>query len=349
MTGDLSRRALLTAIGAAGLASACSAPPAAAPPARKQAAQPRLEAVLAPVGPATVLLALDVTAPGRPGLESVLRELGDRLPRATATVAVGAALFDGRFGLSAPRRLAPMPAFRADVLDPAWCHGDLLVQVSGESADAVAAPLSPPVPGTHERWRIAGHHPPSPDGAVRNLFGFREGSGNPDTGDAALMDRVVWIGPDDGEPGWCVGGTYQVVRLIALAMPTWDRETDQEHERVFGRSKSTGAPLGRVHETDRPDHAADPDGRVIGLDAHIRRANPGEPPRMLRRGYSYHRESDAGQIFISYQRDPEHGFATVQRRLAGEALERYTLPFGGGYFLALPHDDAFPGRAMLGA
>ncbi|WP_370879136.1 hypothetical protein [Catenuloplanes indicus] len=27
---------------------------------------------------------------------------------------------------------------------------------------------------------------------------------------------------------------------------------------------------------------------------------------MLRRGYSYRRESDVGQIFISYQRDVEH-------------------------------------------
>ena len=55
--------------------------------------------------------------------------------------------------------------------------------------------------------------------------------------------------------------------------------------------------------------------------------------RILRRGYSYRREpDDAGQIFICYQRDVEAGFATIQRRLAGEALERYTLPFGGGYY-----------------
>jgi deferrochelatase/peroxidase EfeB len=33
---------------------------------------------------------------------------------------------------------------------------------------------------------------------------------------------------------------------------------------------------------------------------------------------------------------------TVQRRLAGEALERYTLTFGGGYYFVLPEPTADP-------
>ncbi|MEH1014105.1 hypothetical protein V6U90_13465 [Micromonospora sp. CPCC 206060] len=68
---------------------------------------------------------------------------------------------------------------------------------------------------------------------------------------------------------------------------------------------------------------------------------------MLRRSYSYRQPADAsghpdeGLIFVCFQRNPERGFVTVQRRLAGEALERYVLPYGGGYFFA-PADGALP-------
>ena len=36
------------------------------------------------------------------------------------------------------------------------------------------------------------------------------------------------------------------------------------------------------------------------------------------------------------QRDLEAGFTTVQNRLAGEPLEEYIRPVGGGFFFALP-------------
>jgi deferrochelatase/peroxidase EfeB len=164
------------------------------------------------------------------------------------------------------------------------------------------------------------------------------------------MDQHVWVQPGDDEPEWCTGGTYQVVRLIRLAMPIWNEEPDHVQERVFGRHKNSGAPLGR---SEVPDYASDPDGEVIPLDAHIRRANPRTPDsqehRILRRGHSYYRsDKDAGQIFVCFQRDVERGFATIQRRLAGEALERYLLPFGGGYYFVLPGEkDDFVGSTML--
>ncbi len=72
--------------------------------------------------------------------------------------------------------------------------------------------------------------------------------------DRELMERLVWVQPGDDEPVWCVGGSYQVVRLIRLAMQTWDSESTEEHERVFGRSKETGAPLGQSYESDEPDY-----------------------------------------------------------------------------------------------
>ncbi|GAB2941690.1 iron uptake transporter deferrochelatase/peroxidase subunit [Micromonospora polyrhachis] len=372
----VSRRAFLAAAGAVGLtgATACGGsgtdgsaagkPSVTASPTEpvrpaQVARVARQEAVEAPAPGATLLVAYDVEATDRAGLTAALRAVSARVAGAAATVAVGASLFDQRYGLRAPRLLTPMPAFRADVLDPDWCHGDLLVQISADDPEALAVRLGRPIPGLRQRWHIEGFHPPGGSG-VRNLFGFREGVGNPDPTDRELLDRLVWVQPGDDEPAWCVGGTYQVVRLIRLAMPTWDAEPAAVHERVFGRSKETGAPLGRSHETDEPDFAADPDGRVIPLDAHIRRANPRTPEserhRILRRGYSYRRTptvagtQDVGHIFICFQRDVERGFATIQRRLSGEALERYTLPFGGGYYFVLPAStgaDDYLGRTML--
>ena len=357
------RRTLLAGLGAAGIsgAGACSAahpadgPPKSVPAAISSTGGPMVAgvpAVIAAAPAATVLTAYDLTAGADPA--AVFRDLHRGLGAAPAIVSVGASLFDGRPYLARPRLLTPMPSFPSDVLDPLWCHGDLLVQTYGGSAPK-------PVTGLRERWRMAGFHPPSPDGSVRNLFGFQEGAGNPDAGDARLMNSLVWVRRGDDEPAWCTGGTYQVVRLIRLALPIWDRETIAQQERVFGRQKESGAPIGGHAASDSPDYATDPDGRLTALDSHIRRANPhtreSDAHRILRRGWSYRRPyaeggvADEGQVFTCFQRDLEKGFVTVQRRLAGEALERYTLTFGGGYYFVLPEPSTDPadfrGRSLV--
>ena len=113
-------------------------------------------------------------------------------------------------------------------------------------------------------------------------------------------------------------------------------------------------------EQDDPGYASDPNGRRIPLDAHIRLADPRTPGaernRILRRSYAYSRgldtalRMDQGQVFICFQRDLAAGFATVQQRLAGEPLERYIRPVGGGYFFILPgvqEPDDWLGSTLL--
>jgi deferrochelatase/peroxidase EfeB len=328
---------------------------------------------------AEVLAALDISVAKGAGLARLLETINERVNalrhgiadipeslKVSVTVAAGASLFDHRFGLARvrPARLTTMPTFPNDVLDPAHCHGDLLLQVGAERPDADRAALRHLLHGTgavlRSRWEIAGFRPenhitPTGVATTRNLFGFREGIGNPNPNNEALMDELVWVQPDSHEPAWTAGGTYQVVRLIRFATELWDAEPVEHQEDVFGRHKQSGAPLAGSREDQPPNFAVDPDGRITPLDAHIRRANPRTPQteanRILRRSYSYRRgrnaagHPDEGLIFVCFQQDLERGFATVQRRLRGEALAKYLLPFGGGYYFVLP---AAPPGGYLG-
>lgn len=266
-----------------------------------------------------------------------------RAGTATVTVAAGASLFEGRDGVR-PRRLTTMPAFPNDVLDTAYCHGDLLLQVCADSAEQVTAVTDDLAQGMTARWRIDGFRQENTTTAAglpstRNLFGFREGSGNPDPADASLMDSLVWA--SDDEPDWAAGGTYQVVRLIRFAVGLWNRDPVARQEQIIGRHRADGTPLAGGAEDAALDYAADPDGLTTPLGSHIRRANPrtdgAVAHRILRRGYSYRRDdTDQGLIFVCFQRDPELGFAATQRRLAGEDLDHYVLPYGGGYWFVPP-------------
>lgn len=292
----------------------------------------------------------------------------------TMTLSLGASFFEERdwLGHLKPARLTRMSGFPNDALNAALCHGDLCLQISSNTPDTNIHALRDILKTLPDlmvlRWKQEGSVPvipPKPGGrseSARNFLGFRDGSANPDASDGSLMDRIVWVRKENGEPDWAEGGTYQVVRIIRSFVERWDRTPLGEQERIIGRRKATGAPFEGRTEHDVPDYSSDPKGEVTPLDAHIRLANPRtsatEASRILRRPFNYSNgvsksgQLEQGLLFIAYQADLEKGFIAIQERLTGEPLEEYIKPIGGGYFFTLPgprDERDYLGRTLLEA
>nr|WTB30648.1 Dyp-type peroxidase [Streptomyces sp. NBC_00830] len=261
----------------------------------------------------------------------------------------------GRFffaeGSQRPRQLMEMPPSAGDLLDPAQSHGDVLVQVTApneraaqEASDRVVRQAV----GWRVRWQVGGFRAENRvedgKGLARNSFHFTEGFGNPGT-EREMTDRAV-VRSGQGEPDWAVGGSYQVVRIVRFATELWDKDSVREQERIIGRRRD-GRWLDGTPTDEQPSFAADPSGKATPLDSHVRLAAPDrrDLPPIVRRSYSYDRgNGDSGLIFSCFQRDLAKGFEAVQKRLEGEAMAKYILTTGGGYFFVPP-----PGATWIDA
>jgi deferrochelatase/peroxidase EfeB len=273
----------------------------------------------------------------------------------SVVVSVGASLFDERYGLAVrkPAGLERMPFLANDKLDADRSHGDLLLTVTSAHEDINLFALRQLMRATRGtmtlKWMLDGYnrrtHAEPGEAGQRNLMGFVDGTANLDDTDDELLREFVWVADTDAEPAWAVGGTYHVVRVIRMFVEFWDRTRLGEQEALIGRRKRDGAPLDGDAETDIPDYAADPEGKITPLDAHIRLANPRTAETagdlLLRKGLSFSRgfdgngQLDQGLAFVSFQRRMAQ-FLNTQARLNGEPLEEYLLPVGGGFFFALP-------------
>ncbi|MFD8595550.1 Dyp-type peroxidase [Kitasatospora sp. NPDC059646] len=347
----LSAGAVLAAGAGAATATAFGRDPA-APPAAPAAAVPHHGARQSGLAyrqlPATRLLALDLPADASrdtlrgllAGIDKVLAAasagaLADPRLSGTAPVsslaAVGTALA-ARLKLDLPAELADLPAFPGDRLDPARSGGDLILQVSAEQPWTVGVLTEHLLTaarsaGAAVRWSQAGFLPPVPDGETpRNLFGFKDGTANPDAADPGL---------------WHADGTILVYRRIRMDTAAFTALPTGGQELAMGRRLTTGAPLTGTAERDDPDiYAKHPDGSyIIPATSHVRLSSPrlDGGARMLRRGYSYDDgPDDRGLLFCAFMRDPAL-FTRVQNRLAEkDALTPFLTHNGSAVAWVLP-------------
>jgi deferrochelatase/peroxidase EfeB len=263
----------------------------------------------------------------------------------TVTLGLGPDLFER--GGARPVALRELPPFRPDALDPAWCGGDLCMQVCAASAEAAQAALERVAGAAGDavalRWLQAGELQRSPSdrptGSARGLMGFREGANN--LRRPIDLDRHVWVRAR--ERSWMVGGTFLVVRRIRVDLQAWERLSVAEQERVMGRHKESGLPVG----------GGPPERLPAG--SHVRVAAPRENGRtaILRRGYDFDGGGgDAGVLFLAFMADPRRQYVPLQRRLdEHDALSRFTVHTGSAVFAVPPgaRPGGFVGEEWLEA
>ncbi len=309
--------------------------------------------------------AFDVTVGDAAALRELLRTWSteaDRLMAAdagagaahglTLTFGLGPRLFEDaclRLQRARPAALTPLPAFPGDAIDPVASGGDVCVQACSTRAAAAGDALRR-LAGLAEgvaspRWTQQGFlraDPRREGGSPRDLLGFKSGTNNVRRG--RDLDRHVGVSARDRS--WMVGGTYLVVRRIRVNLAVWSRLSPTRQERVIGRHKLSGAPLGGRREFDPLPLEAVAGGQpVIPVDSHSRLASPSANggATMLRRSYNYNDgvggdgTRDAGLIFLAFQRDPRRQFVPVQRRLAErDALTPFTRHVGSAVFAIPP-------------
>ncbi|WP_338449710.1 iron uptake transporter deferrochelatase/peroxidase subunit [Niallia oryzisoli] len=277
----------------------------------------------------------------------------------TITFGVGPSLFvkDGkdRFGLQSkqPAELQELPKFPLDALEDAWSGGDLCIQACADDIQVAFHAVRNLVRIARGKavihWAQTGFQRSKQADAKketpRNLFGFKDGTINPDVKKDSEMKQQVWVQPGDG-PDWLAGGSYMVVRRIQMYIEVWDRTTLSEQEKTFGRHRDSGAPIGMKHERDTADlKAKDENGQpIIPKDSHMALSRGDGSQHILRRAYSYEAgldpqtgSFDAGLLFICFQRKPSKQFIPIQTRLAqNDKLNEYIIHRGSALFACLP-------------
>ncbi|MEU7767227.1 iron uptake transporter deferrochelatase/peroxidase subunit [Nocardia sp. NPDC049190] len=280
--------------------------------------------------------------------------------RLTLTIGFGPSLFTtaagaDRFGLAArkPDALVDLPKFTGDALDPARSRGDIAIQACADDPQvAVHAIRNLARAGfgvVSVRWSQLGFGRTSSTSTTqatpRNLLGFKDGTRNIKAEDHDAVTRFVWVDPQD-DRSWMAGGSYLVTRRIRMLIEPWDRTSLHEQERVIGRTKGSGAPLGGNDEFDELDlQSKGPAGPLVDTDAHVRLASAEELGgiQILRRGYNFTDGSDgfghldAGLFFIAYCRNPRTQFVPMQENLArNDALNEYIKHVGSAVFAVPP-------------
>ena len=277
----------------------------------------------------------------------------------TLTIGFGPSLFGtadkDRFGIFAkkPKALTELQHFPGDNLDPARSGGDIALQACADDPQvAVHAIRNLARLGTGVvavKWSQLGFGRTSSTSTsqvtARNLMGFKDGTNNLKSEDDTAVFDHVWVDSADDQ-AWMAGGTYLVARRIRMLIEAWDRTTLTEQERVFGRTKASGAPVGKSGEFDEVDlQSKGVHGLLVDKDAHIRLASHESLGgiKIMRRGYNFTDGSDgfghldAGLFFVAFCRNPQTQFVPMQLQLSRkDLLNEYIQHVASALFLVPP-------------
>ena len=286
--------------------------------------------------------------------------LGLPASQLTLTVGFGPSFFTkggkDRFGIAdkRPEALIDLPRFPNETMDPVRSHGDICVQACANDPQVAVHAirnLARVAFGTAAvRYSQLGFGRTSSttrdQATPRNLFGFKDGTSNLKAEDTGALNQHVWVADGDG-PAWMTGGTYLVTRRIRMRIENWDHTTLLEQERVIGRLKGTGAPIGYADEFDSLDFStkSSKGTPLIDAAAHVRLASKENLGgiEILRRGYNFTDGTDgfghldAGLFFIAFVRDARTSFVPMQLELSRhDALNEYITHTGTALFACPP-------------
>jgi len=154
----------------------------------------------------------------------------------------------------------------------------------------------------------------------RDLTGFIDGTENPTLIEAPEVALVP-----DGRPG--AGGTILLLQRWAHDAPAWESLSDEEQERVMGRTKPDSVEL-----EQRPE------------DSHVARTDQETFGDVFRRNMPYGTVTDHGTMFVGFcaeQRPLEAMLESMAGLTTGtrDALTRYTRPLTGAYYF-IPSTEA---------
>ena len=205
------------------------------------------EAILTPITEAAIFMTLTVDAGGEDGVRDLLsdvsglrRSVGFRIPEGalTCVVGVGAAVWDGLFGLPRPAGLHPFPGFAGARHRAPATPGDLLFHIRAhrfdlcfELAQRLMDRLRARRPGGRRGARLP---------VVRRArrARVRRWHGEPRGGRRARRRRDR----RDEDPEFA-GGSYVVVQKYVHDLGTWDALPVEEQERAIGRTKLSDIEL----------------------------------------------------------------------------------------------------------
>ncbi|TQR20747.1 iron uptake transporter deferrochelatase/peroxidase subunit [Psychrobacillus vulpis] len=287
----------------------------------------------------------------------------------TITFGVGPTLFEkSKLGLGhlKPTELEALPHFPKDQLDESYSSGDLCIQACADDPQvafhAVRNLIRSASGKVILKWTQAGFNSipveKNKKQTPRNLFAFKDGTGNPNVNDTKEMNDVVWVQSNESVP-WMTGGTYLVARRIQMHLETWDRTALGEQEATFGRHRDSGAPIGKTGEFEdmelaRKDSSGNP---IIPTTSHVHLAKLVDD-RILRRSFSYSSGMDpktgvfdAGLLFISFQKHPKQ-FINIQNSLGRiDKLNEYITHRGSATFACFPgiQKGSFVGESLFKA